>query len=90
MNGAPLPPFPSPPPLSSANQNGAKNTVFAGLAITYALQFSRMANDVVETFADAEKMMVGLEMILEYSEETPMEETHAVEVSFMSRRMYNG
>jgi hypothetical protein len=64
--------------------------VFAGLAIMYTLQFNWMANDVVETFADAEKMMVGLERILEYSEETPMEKTHAVEVSFMSRRTYNG
>ena len=47
---------------------------FAGLAITYVLNFAWITNDLILNFASAEKMMVGVERVLEYANETPLEE----------------
>ena len=52
----------------------SSSPALAGLAITYALNFSWLTNEPVFYFATTEKMMVGVERILEYAVQTPLEE----------------
>ena len=52
----------------------------AGLAITYGLNFSWLTNETISIITENEKMMVGVERVLEYVNETPSEEEEGAQV----------